>query len=101
MKKDLVHLSTLKFLNDNYLSLEAKGFLLIALVHDEITPLKVKDYCSDDEETLKDVLLELRINKYIKLDNESNTLLVGPEPYPNWDKEIIDDLHRRIQSKEK
>ena len=38
-------------------------------------------------ETIKDALLELRINKYVKYDTESGKLIAAPTPYTEWDKD--------------
>lgn len=99
MKRLEMYKSILKYLTDKDLSLSAKGFLSIVLFNYEITPEDVKKYCSDDEETIKDVLLELKITKYIKRDTETNTLLAGPEPYTNWNLAITQDLQRRAKKK--
>ena len=58
-------------------------------------------YCSDDLETIKDTMLELRIMKYVKYDSETNMLLAGPSRYDEWDDSIIEDLHNKTQKKNK
>jgi len=73
--------------------------LSIVLFNDEITPQDVQKYCTDDVETIKDVMLELKIMKYIKLDPETNTLLAGPEPYTEWSEPIMNDLKKRAKNK--
>lgn len=88
MKQFTVHRETMKFLTDKNLSLRAKGFLSIVLFSDEITGLDIEKYCTDDKETLKDALLELRINKYVKFDPDSNKLIASPVPYTEWDEDI-------------
>ena len=50
----------MKYLTDKDLSLNAKN--------DEINALELSKYCSDDMETIKDTMLELRIMKYVKYD---------------------------------
>ena len=69
------------------------------LFNDEISALELSKYCSDDIETIKDSMLELRIMKYVKYDPETNMLLAGPKPYDEWDEEIIEDLHRKTKNK--
>jgi hypothetical protein len=67
MKQFHIHKDTMKYLTDNNLSLNAKG--------------------TDNKETIKTTLLELRINKYIKYDQETKQLIASPIPYTEWDKE--------------
>ena len=45
-------------------------------------------YCTDNKETIKDALLELRINKYIKYDSETKKLIAAPIPYTEWDEDL-------------
>lgn len=99
MKHYTMYKSIMKYLTDKDLSLNAKGFLSIVLFNDDITPQDVQKYCSDDIETIKDVMLELKITKYIKLDSETNTLLAGPEPYTYWSEPIMKDLQRKAKDK--
>ena len=87
MKQFNIYKSTMKYLTDKNLSLNAKGFLSIVLFNDEIIGLDIEKYCTDDKETIKDALLELRINKYIKYDPESKKLIAAPVPYTEWDEE--------------
>ena len=56
---------------------------------------------SDDLQTIKDTMLELRIAKYVKFDPETNMLLAGPSRYDEWDDAIIEDLHRKAHRKNK
>ena len=99
MKRYLMYKSIMKYLTDKNLSLNAKGFLSIVLFNDDITPQDVKKYCTDDIKTIKDVMLELKITKYVKFDPETNTLLAGPEPYTNWSEPIMKDLKKRAKNK--
>ena len=99
MKRYLMYKSIMKYLTDKDLSLNAKGFLSMILFNDEINALDLSKYCSDDIENIKDTMLELRIMKYVKYDPETNMLLAGPKPYDEWDEEIIEDLHRKANSK--
>ena len=66
MKRYLMYKSIMKYLTDKDLSLNAKGFLSMILFNDEINALELSKYCSDDIETIKDTMLELRIMKYVK-----------------------------------
>ena len=79
----------MKYLTDENLSLNAKGLLSIVLFQDEIvgTEIEKQKLCTDDKETIKDALLELRINKYIKYDTESGKLIAAPTPYTEWNKD--------------
>lgn len=63
MKQFHIHKDTMKYLTDNNLSLNAKGFLSIVLFNDGINSFDVQKYCIDNKETIKTTLLELRINK--------------------------------------
>lgn len=75
MKQFNTYKSTMKYLTDENLSLNAKGLLSIVLFNDEIIGLDIQKYCTNNKETIKDALLELRINKYIKYDSESKKLI--------------------------
>lgn len=87
MRQFNVYKSMMKYLTDENLSLNAKGFLSIVLFNEDITGLDIEKYCTDNKETIKDTLLELRINKYIKYDTESKKLIAAPIPYTEWDEE--------------
>ena len=86
--------SIMKYLTDKDLSLNAK-----VLFNDEINALESSKYYSDDIETIKDTMLELRIMKYVEYDPKTNMLLAGQKPYDEWDEEIIEDLHRKAKNK--
>ena len=101
MKKYTMYKSIMKYLTDKNLSLNAKGFLSMILFNDEINALELSQYCTDDIQTIKDTMLELRIMKYVKYDPETNLLLAEPKPYDKWDDAIIEDLHRKAQKKNK
>lgn len=66
MKHYTMYKSIMKYLTDKNLSLNAKGFLSMILFDDEINASELLKYCSDDIETIKDTMLELRIMKYVK-----------------------------------
>jgi hypothetical protein len=87
MKHYNMYKKMMKYLTDKNLSLQAKGFLSIVLFQDEIIGTEIEKICTDDIETIKEVLLELRINKYIKFDPKTNKLVAAPTPYTEWDKE--------------
>ena len=88
MKQFNVYKSAMKYLTDKNLSLNAKGFLTIILFNDEIIGLDIQKYCTDNKETIKDALLELRINKYIKYNSESKRLITASVPYTEWDEDL-------------
>ena len=87
MRQFNVYKTMMKYLTDENLSLNAKGLLSIVLFQDEIVGIEIEKLCTDDKETIKDTLLELRINKYIKYDTESGKLIASPTPYTEWDKD--------------
>ena len=58
MKQFNIYKSTMKYLTDKNLSLNAKGFLTIILFNDGIIGLDIQKYCTDNKETIKDALLE-------------------------------------------
>lgn len=87
MKQFNIYKSMMKYLTDKNLSLNAKGLLSIILFQDEISGTEIEKLCTDDKETIKNALLELRINKYVRYDFKSNKLLAGPTPYTEWDKD--------------
>lgn len=58
MKQFNIYKSTMKYLTDKNLSLNAKGFLTIILFNDEIIGLDIQKYCNDNKETIKDALFE-------------------------------------------
>lgn len=88
MKQFNIYKSTMEYLIDQNLSLNAKGFLTIVLFNDGIIGLDIQKYCTDNKETIKDALLELRINKYIKYDSETKKLIAAPVPYNEWDEDL-------------
>lgn len=76
-----------EFLKDPNISLWAKGFLTMILTNNITTWFEVENYCSDTKEDIKDVLLELRIAKYIRYNSETNTLEANAVPYDKWNEE--------------
>lgn len=63
-----------EFLKDKILSLRAKEFLVMVLANNITTGFEVQDYCSDSKEDIEDIILELKICKYIRYNPETNTL---------------------------
>ena len=59
---------------------------------DIVKRLRAPDGCPWDRKqtlySLKDALLELRINKYIKYDSETKKLIAAPIPYTEWDEDL-------------
>ena len=99
MKRYLMYKSIMKYLTDKDLSLNAKGFLSMILFNDEINALELSKYCSDDLQTIKDTMLELRIMKYVKYDSETNMLLAGPSRYDEWNDEMKTYIEKQIRKK--
>ena len=77
-----------EFLKDKILSLRAKGFLVMVLTNNITTGFEVQDYCSDSKEDIEDIILELKICKYIRYNPETNTLDVDAVPYDKLNKKI-------------
>ena len=76
-----------EFLKDPNLSLRAKGFLTMVLTNNITTGFEVENYCTDTKEDIKDIILELRIAKYIRYNSETNTLEANAVPYDKWKEE--------------
>lgn len=72
-----------EFLLDPNLSLRAKGFLTMVLTNNITHGIEIKEHCTDSMEDIKDTLLELRINKYIRYNSELNILEANAVPYTN------------------
>lgn len=87
MRQFNIYKTRMKYLTDENLSLNAKGLLSIILFQDEIVGTEIEKLCTDDKETIKDALLELRINKYVKYDTESGKVIAVPTPYTECDKD--------------
>lgn len=86
MRQFNIYKTMMKYLTDENLSLNAKGLLSIVLFQDEIIGTEIEKLCTDDKETVKYTLLELRINKYVKYDIESGKLIASPTSYTEWNK---------------
>jgi len=82
-----VHKSADEYLKDKNLSLRAKGFLTMVLTNNITTGYEVQNYCSDSKEDIEDIILELKICKYIRYNSETNTLDANAIPYDKWNKE--------------
>ena len=79
-----------EFLLDPNLSLRAKrakGFLTMVLTNNITHGIEIKEHCTDSMEDIKDTLLELRINKYIRYNSELNILEANAVPYTKWNEE--------------
>ena len=81
-----VHKTLDEFLLDPNLSLRAKGFLTMVLTANITQGLQIKDHCTDSMDNIKDTLLELRINKYIRYNSELNILEANDVPYNKWNE---------------
>ena len=66
MRQFNIYKTMMKYLTDENLSLNAKGLLSIVLFQDKIVGTEIEKLCTDNKETIKEALLELRINKYVK-----------------------------------
>ena len=76
-----------EFLLDPNLSLRAKGFLTMVLTNNITHGIETKEHCTDSMNDIKDTLLELRINKYIRYNFELNILEANAVPYAKWNEE--------------
>ena len=73
-----------EFLLDPNLSL---SFLTMVLTNNITHGIEIKEHCTDSMEDIKDTLLELRINKYIRYNSELNILEANAVPYTKWNEE--------------
>ena len=76
-----------EFLKDSNISLRAKGFLTMVLTNNITHGIEIKGHCTDSMNDIKDTLLELRINKYIRYNSELNILEANAVPYAKWNEE--------------
>lgn len=76
-----------EFLLDPNLSLRAKGFLAMVLTNNITHGIEIKEHCTDFMDDIKNTLLELRINKYIRYNSETNMLEANAVPYDKWNEE--------------
>ena len=76
-----------EFLKDSNISLRAKGFLTMVLTNNITHGIEIKGHCTDSMDDIKDTLLELRINKYIRYNSELNILEANAVPYAKWNEE--------------
>ena len=75
------------FLKDPDISLRAKGFLTMVLTNNITHGIEIKEHCTDSMDDIKDTLLELRINKYIRYNSELNILEANAVPYTKWNED--------------
>ena len=87
MAKLKVHRAFDEFLLDPNLSLSAKGFLTMVLTNNITYGIEIKEHCTDTMDDIKDTLLELRINKYIRYNSELNILEANAVPYTKWNED--------------
>jgi|GEM_PF-1672163 hypothetical protein len=76
-----------EFLLDPNLSLRTKGFLPMVLTNNITHGIEINEHCTDSMDDIKDTLLELRINKYIRYNSELNILEANAVPYTKWDED--------------
>lgn len=76
-----------EFLLNPNLSLRAKGFPTMVLTNNITHCIEIKEHCTDFMDDIKDTLLELRINKYIKYNSELNILEANAVTYTKWNEE--------------
>ena len=87
MAKLKVHRAFDEFLLDPNLSLRAKGFLTMVLTNNITHGIEIKEHCTNSMDDIKDTLLELRINKYIRYNSELNFLEANAVPYTKWNED--------------
>ena len=75
-----------EFLLNPNLSLRAKGFPTMVLTNNITHCIEIKEHCTDFMDDIKDTLLELRINKYIRYSSELNILEANAVPYDKWNE---------------
>lgn len=76
-----------EFLLDPNLSLRAKGFLTMVLTNNITHSIEIKEHCADSMNDIKDTLLELRINKYIRYNSELNISEANAVSHDKWNEE--------------
>lgn len=76
-----------EFLKDSNISLKAKGFLTMVLTNNITHGIEIKEHCTDSMDDIKDTLLELRINKYLRYNSELNILEANDVPYDKRNEE--------------
>ena len=91
MKKYEIFNAFDRFLKDENLSLRAKGFLTMILTENITSGYEIENYCTDSHEDVKDALLELRINHYVRYNPLTNVLEADAIPYEEWPKKDKDD----------
>ena len=79
-----------EFLKDPNISLRAKGFLTMVLTNNITHGIEIKEHCTDSMDDIKDTLLELRINHYVRYNPETNVLEADAIPYEEWHKKDDD-----------
>ena len=69
------------------ITLRDKGFLTMVLTNNITHGIEIKEHCTDSMDDIKDTLLELRINKYIRYNPDLNTLEANAIPYREWNED--------------
>ena len=96
MKQFHIHKDTMKYLTDNNLSLNAKGFLSIVLFNDGINSFDVQKYCTDNKVMFfndyqnRNIVRVFPIEDYKKKD-KLDTLELGVIYIGNNEKCLIDN----------
>ena len=87
MAKLKVHRTFNEFLLDLNLSLRTKGFLTMVLTNNITHGIEIKEHYADSMDDIKDTLLGLRINKYIRYNSKLNILEANAVPCTKWNEE--------------
>ncbi len=76
-----------EFLFDPILSLRAKGLLTMILTNNITHGTEINERYTDSMDDIKETLLELRINKYIRYNSELNILKANAVSNTKWNKD--------------
>lgn len=78
------------YLEDKSLSLSTKKSLTLVLTNNITNVLDVENLCTDSKEDIKNTLLELKNNHYIKYNLETNMLEANAMTYDQREKELAE-----------
>ena len=82
MNKLIVNSNPHKYLEDDNLSLSAKGLLTTLLTNEKIEAIDdVSKFCSNSQREIMDTLFELKANKYIRVNPKTKLINANTEPY--------------------
>ncbi len=82
MNKLIIKSNPHKYLEDDNLSLNAKGLLTILLTNEKIEQIDdVSKFCSNSQREIMDTLFELKANKYIRVNPKTKLIEKNTEPY--------------------